>query len=136
MDILAAMLAYLVSVAAIVGALSISLFVFFATPGQQQWLLQHAKARVVTPGAIKTASANVREPTQNEQIGETVTAGAAQAQAQAQAQAGPVRTIAVEMRQKSTKSLVSSRRLAAKERAKRLAYREESFENRFLRNEN
>jgi len=132
MDILAAMLAYLVSVAAIVGALSISLFVFFATPGQQQWLLQHAKARVVTPGAIKTAAANVKEPAQNEQIGETVTAGAAQAQAQA----GPVRTIAVEMRQKSTKSLVSSRRLAAKERAKRLAYREESFENRFLRNEN
>ena len=130
MDILAAMLAYLVSVAAIVGALSISLFVFFATPGQQQWLLQHAKARVVTPGAIKTAAANVKEPAQNEQIGETVTAGAAQAQA------GPVRTIAVEMRQKSTKSLVSSRRLAAKERAKRLAYREESFENRFLRNEN
>jgi len=126
MDILAAMLAYLVSVAAIGGALSISLFVFFATPGQQPWLLQQAKA----PAVIKTAAANVKEPAQNEQIGETVTAGAAQAQA------GPVGTIAVEMRQKSAKSLVSSRRLAAKERAKRLAYREESFENRFLRNEN
>ena len=130
MDILAAVLAYLMSVAAIVGALGISFVVFFATPGQQPWLLREAKAPLVAPGAVKTTAANVKEPAQSEQIDENAASGVAQGQA------APVRTIAVEMQRNSSKSIAWSRRLAARERARRLAYREDSFETRFLRNEN
>lgn len=113
MDILAAMLAYLVSVTAMVGAVVISFVVFFSSPQSSLPLLpaQQAEATVATPDPVTTIAAAA-----------VPAAGASE----------PVK-IAADVRQKHLLSTRQLRRLADKQRARRLAFRESSsFEARFL----
>jgi len=126
MDILAAMLAYLVSVTAIVGALGIALFVFFAAPDRQTSPVPKT-AMAVRPSAMKTAAAVARPESKSENINQQVASSATKPKAD------PVTTIAVDAPQQPVMSPARLRRLAAKERARRLAYREGvDFETRFL----
>ena len=126
MDILAAMLAYLVSVTAIVGALGIALFVFFAAPDRQTSPVPKT-AMVVRPSAMKTAAAVARPESKSENINQRVASSATKPKAD------PVTTIAVDAPQQPVMSPARLRRLAAKQRARRLAYREGvDFETRFL----
>jgi len=110
MDILAAMFAYLACVTGIVGALAISLVMFF-TPQALQPLPslpgQQVVAMVAKPDPVVTIAA-------------------------APPAAAPA-TVAADVRQKPFLTPGQMRRLAEKERARRLAFREgSSFETRFL----
>lgn len=112
MDILASILAYLVSLAGIVGTLAISLFVFFSPPGAQPPASAQADATalLVSPSMSGTPAATPGKP-----------------------RPSPVTTIAVDTRQKHPASHVQSRLLSERERARHLAYREGAdFETRFL----
>ncbi|HYA04701.1 MAG TPA: hypothetical protein VEF90_02335, partial [Xanthobacteraceae bacterium] len=106
MDILAAMLAYLVSVTAIVGALGVALFVFFAAPDRPTPPAPNA-AMAARPSAMKTAAAAARPDSNSEKINRQTASGAAKPQA------NPVTTIAVDARQKPVMSPARLRRLAA-----------------------
>jgi hypothetical protein len=133
MDILAAMLAYLVSVAGIVAALGIACFTLFSTPNQQAAMptdTARAALVIVRSGAIETATADANPEAKIQQIDKPAISGAATVAG------NPVTTIAVDARQKPPHSAAALRRLAVKERAKRLAFREGAdFETRFLRYE-
>lgn len=128
MDILASMFAYLVCVTGVVTGLAMSFVVFFSTPDRQSATTGYAIATLAKPSPIKTTRASAVKPIANtEQRDKHVASGAAKAEA------APPMTIAVDARQKPPLSQAHLRRLAEKERARHLAYRERSsFETRFL----
>jgi hypothetical protein len=133
MDILASMLAYLVSVAGIIAALAASFVIFFASPGQQPSTpAAHDVAAMTAPGLVDMATgAQVKMvtevKTQSKQTETHVASGAPQSKAT------PPATIAIDARQKPLTSPAQLHRLVDKERAKRFASRANSdFETRFL----
>lgn len=108
MDIVAAIFAYLVGVAGVVGALVIS-FVIFFSPSQAQLPLPAPPpaAMLASPDPVTTIAA-ARSPESRAKI-------------------------AADVRQKSALSRGQLRHLSEKERARRLVLREgSSFEDRFL----
>ncbi len=128
MDILAAMLAYLVCVAGIVTGLAMSFVVFFSAPGQFSAPPTQAIAMAAMPRPIKTARASpVKTAAKSEHADKQIAVAAAKAKAV------PPLTIVVDTRQKPLFAHARLRRLAERVRAKHLAYRERSsFETRFL----
>jgi hypothetical protein len=129
MDILASMLAYLVTVAGVIAALAVSFVIFFANPGQQPSNpAAQDVAAMTAPRLVDMATAaQVKRLAQVKQTDTRVTSGAPQSKAM------PPATIAIDAQQKPLTSSAQLRRLADEERAKRLAYRANSdFESRFL----
>ena len=128
MDILASMLAYLVCVTGIVTGLVMSFVVFFSTPAQQSTAPEPAVAMLARPSHVNKATAlPVKTIAKSDQTDKQDASGAAPANAVA-----PM-TIAIDARQKPPLSQARLRRLAERQRAKHLAYRERSsFETRFL----
>ena len=131
MDILAAMLAYLVSVSVIVGGLAISCVAFFATPDRPPAMPAQAVAMVTEQHVVTTVARAkppaMREPIDKRPVDKHPVPGAAKAASE------PRIDVAIDARQKPLLSNAQLRRLADRERAKRLAYRERSsFETRFL----
>ncbi len=128
MDILAAMLAYLVCITGLVAGLAMSFVVFFSGPGQfspppaqmiTRAAAQHSFTTASTSPPVKTIAK--AEPAEK------------QFAAAAEAKAVPPPTIALDIRQKPLFSQAHLRRLAKKERERQLAYRDRpSFETRFL----
>jgi len=140
MDILAAMFAYLVCVTGLVAGLAMSFVIFFSAPGQFASAPTQAivmAARSNQGDAAKILPANKISPVNKVSPLKTIARiGESDGQiAAAAAKSKPVRppTIAIDARQKPLFSHAVSRRLAERERAKQLAYRERSsFETRFL----
>ncbi len=128
MDILASMFAYLVCVTGIVTGLVMSFVVFFSTPDPQSPTTGRVIAMLAKSSSIQTTRTSAETPTATiEQRDEHVASGAAKAEAM------PPMAIAIVARQKPLFSKIHLGRLAAKERARHLAYRERSsFETRFL----
>ena len=135
MDILAAMFAYLVCVTGIVTAVVMWFVVLFSAPGQFSAPPAQAIAMAATQHPIKAAR-TAPGKTVDKTIDKTIAqAGAADKQTAAAAKGNviPPPTIAIDARQKPLFSQSHLRRLAEKERARQLAYRERSsFEARFL----
>ncbi len=128
MDILASILAYLVCVTGIVTGLVMSFVVFFSAPVQQWTVPGQAIAMLAKPSPVQTIGASVVKPMTGVEPRDRIAASRA-----AKADAIPPTTIAIDVRQKPLISQSHFRRLAAKERARQLAYRERSsFETRFL----
>jgi hypothetical protein len=140
MDILAGMLAYMAGLAALFGALTVSFFVFFATPKEQaQSQPQNASAMLMRPSAPKKqATIEARAKQSAKQTGSHAeryaTAAGTPGSAQRTASAG-------ESRRKHTKTAAQARRPIEEERARRWAYQQDggqeesqggSFEKRFL----
>jgi hypothetical protein len=119
MDILASMLAYLVSVAGIIAALVASFVIYFATLDQEPLAPPaHVASAVTQPSLVDMASA--------------VELKKASEMKQTDAQVAPP-PLAPDARQRPSPSRAQLRRLARLERAKRLAYRQSAdFETRFL----
>jgi hypothetical protein len=119
MDILASMLAYLVSVAGIIAALVASFVIYFATLDQQPPVPpMHVASAITRPSLVDVASvaelkkASVIKPTE--------------------ADAAPP-PIAPDAQQRPSMSRAQLMRLARLQRAQRLAYRQSAdFETRFL----
>jgi len=133
MDILASMLAYLVSVAGIIAALTVSFVIFFANPDQQPFIpAARDVAAMTAPGLVDMATgAQVKMVTEVKKQSEQTDTHVASRTPQSGAM--PPATIAIDARQKPLTSSAQLRRLADEERAKRLAYRANSdFESRFL----
>jgi hypothetical protein len=123
MDILASILAYLVGVTGIVGALAISFVLFFASPQALRPLpttqAEAIEAVTAKPEPVATIAAAVPAVTQARAFGATESTASAE--------------IATDVRQKALLTPHQMRRLTEKERARRLALRENSsFEARFL----
>ena len=130
MDILAAMFAYLVCIAGLVTGLVMSFVVFFSAPGEFSAPPTNAIAMVATPsqspnnGSPASASSARTMAKIRRAEGQIAAAGATPAADS---------PVAIDARQKPLFSQAHFRRLAEKERAKQLAYRERSsFETRFL----
>jgi hypothetical protein len=124
MDILASMLAYLISVAGVIAALTVSFVIFFANPDQQPFIPAARDVAAMTASGLvdKATGAQVRMVTEVKKQSK-----------QTQSKAMPPVAIAIDARQKPLTSLKQLRRLADEERAKRFAYRANSdFETRFL----
>jgi|GEM_PF-4426170 len=128
MDILAAMFAYLVCITGIVTGLVMSAVVFFSAPGQFSAPPAQAIAMAARPNPVGSSRASpVATTAKLNRTGKQI------ASAGVKAKAVPPRTIAIDVRQKPLFSQAHLRRLAEKERARQLAYRERSsFETRFL----
>jgi hypothetical protein len=120
MDILASMLAYLVSVTGIIAALAISFVVYFSPPDQQP-------ENVVA--AAKPPLFDMAAPAEIKGLKQTDLRAASKAE-----QAKPaLPAVALDAQQKPQTSPAQLRLLADKDRAKRLAYRANTdFETRFL----
>jgi hypothetical protein len=123
MDILASMLAYLVSVAGIIAALAISFVVYFSTPDQQPPMPANVVAAAKPPLFDMAAPAEVRG------LKQTDLRAASKAE-----QAKPsLPAVALDAQQKPQTSRAQLRLLVDKDRAKRLASRANTdFETRFL----
>jgi hypothetical protein len=123
MDILASMLAYVVSIVGIIAALAIS-FVVYSSPADQQ---PPMPANVVA--AAKPPFFDMAGPAEIKGLKQTDLRAASKAE-----QAKPASpAVALDAQQKPLTSQVQLRRLADKDRAKRFAYRANSdFETRFL----
>jgi hypothetical protein len=123
MDILASMLAYLVSVAGIIGALAISFVVYFSPPDQQPPMPANVVAAAKPPLFDMAASAEIKGLKQTDLR--------AASKAERAKPASP--TVAFDAQQKPQTSPAQLRWLADKERAKRFAERANTdFETRFL----
>jgi hypothetical protein len=136
MDILAAMFAYLVCIAGLVTGLVMSFMIFFAAPGAFSAPPTDAIAMVAGP----TLSPNL-SPSQSPIHGSPSSASSAKTIAKVSRSDGQMAAampaadapVAIDARQKPLFTQAHFRRLAEKERAKQLAYRERSsFETRFL----
>jgi hypothetical protein len=138
MDILAGMLAYMAGLAALFGALTVSFFVFCATPQEQaQSQPQNASAMLMRPSAPKkqaTIEARAKQSAKQNHAERHATATGTPGSAQRTASAG-------ESRRKHTKTAAQARRPIEEERARRWAYQQDgsqeenqggSFEKRFL----
>jgi hypothetical protein len=129
MDILAAMFAYLVCIAGLVTGLVMSFVVFFAAPGAFSAPPTDAIAMVAGPNL----SPNQEDSPESASSAKTIvkiSRSDGQIAAAAPAADSPV---AIDARQKPLFTPAHFRRLAERERAKQLAYRERSsFETRFL----
>jgi hypothetical protein len=137
MDILASMLAYLVCVSSVIGALALSFALVFAPPNflhaaaPSQATAIHvtatqATAMVVTPQVVATV-AEAKPASEGKPLEQHVAASTPQTAA-----AAPD-GVAADAQQKTLTSRRQLRRLGDTERARRLAYREgSSFEARFL----
>jgi hypothetical protein len=129
MDILAAMLAYLVCITGLVAGLAMSFVVFFSAPGQFSPPPAQAITMAAAQRSVQTAltSPPVETVARAEAAEKQITAAAAEAKAI------PPPAIALDARQKPPVSQTHLRRLVEKERERQLAYRERpSFESRFL----
>lgn len=127
MDIIASILAYLVSMTGIVTGLVLSFVVFFSTPGQQGGAASDTVAVAAMPSSSKAAKAF---PVKTIATSRRINAHGPSA---ATADAAPRAAVALDARQKPLLSRNQVRRLAEKERARHLAFRERaSFESRFL----
>jgi hypothetical protein len=124
MDILASLLAYLVSITGVIAALAISFVVYFSSPDQQSPIPANVVATakpslfdVGAPAEIKgLKQTDLRTASKAEQAKPALTAVALDAQ-----------------QQKPQSSRAQLRRLAEKDRAKRFAERANTdFETRFL----
>ncbi len=131
MDILAAMLAYLVCAGGIVGALAVAFVAFFSPPGLQPaarapaQAMAQAMAMTVRPSVVRTVAA-AKPPATIERPDGAIAAAAVKTKV-------AMRDVAIDARQKPLASHKQLRQLFGTERAKRLAYREgSSFESRFL----
>lgn len=127
MDILASMLAYLVSMAGVIGAMTLAAFVFFHTPQapSPEPAPAHATALLVRPSVAKPVP-----PKPQARLGH-------EDKRAASVKREPPVTIAQDARQEPQASYAAQRRLADKERAKRIALRDRSdFEARFLHETN
>jgi len=123
------MLGYLVCVAGLVTGLAMSFMAVFAAPAQQAPLPRHAVAMVGKPGPVVTTAAAAVATA----IAATGQTGRHAVAIAARAATIPPPPIAIDARQKPLLSRTTMRRLAERERAKHLAYRERSsFEMRFL----
>ena len=128
MDILASMLAYLVCVVGLVTGLVMSFMAVFAAPGQQAPLPRHAVAMAGKPSPVNATAASAATT-----IAAVDQTGKHAVSVAAKAATIPPTTIAIDVRQKPLFSPKAMRRLAERERARHLAYRERSsFETRFL----
>lgn len=126
MDILAAMFAYLVCIAGIAAGLVISFVVFFSTPGEFSAPQTHPVALVARPSHATAAPVSPIRTVAK--VG-----GSNKSSAAAAAKPTAVPPVALDAQQKPLFSQGRLRRLAEKERARQLAYREHSsFESRFL----
>lgn len=127
MDILAAMLAYLVCVTGIVGGLVMSFVIYFSPPGEFSPPPARAIAMLAQPSHAAAAPVSP---------GKTVAKMDASSKRVAATAANPTAVspvVAIDAQQKPLFSPTHSRRLAEKARARQLAYREHSsFESRFL----
>jgi acyl-CoA synthetase (AMP-forming)/AMP-acid ligase II len=128
MDIIASMFAYLGCVTGIVGALVVSFYVYFATPGQTAARMQTASVAVTLDagktGALKTSPPNSAAASHLKPV---ITV------AQRTENAPGTAPIAADARQKGQSSTAQLRRLAQEQRAKRWAYQQDpSFESRFM----
>jgi hypothetical protein len=133
MDILASMLAYLVSVAGIIAALTASFVFFFANPDQQPFIpAARDVAAMTAPGLVDMATgAQVKMVTEVKKQSEQTDTHVASRTPQSGAM--PPATVVLDARQKPQTSPAQLRRLADKDRAKRFASRANSdFETRFL----
>jgi hypothetical protein len=121
MDIIASILAYLISLTGIVAAMAIAFVIYFAPPS-------------LRPDASDTAAAQPRlvdMATPSEIKGIDKTDLGAESKAEKAQQAQPA--VALDAQQKPPISRTELRRLAEKDRAKRLAERANTdFETRFL----
>jgi hypothetical protein len=127
MDILASMLAYLVSVAGIIAALAVSFVIYFSPPNQQPPISAPMPANAVV--AAKPPLFDMAASAEIKGLKQTDLRAASKAE-----QAKPaLPAVALDAQQKPLTSLKQLHRLADEERAKRLAYRANSdFETRFL----
>jgi len=121
MDILAAMFAYLVGVAGILGGLALSFVLFFSPPGQ------------ISPTPTRAVAMAARSDHAAPAPVSTVAKVRASHKPIAAAKLPNGSLVAIDARQKPLNSQARLRRLAEKQRARQLAYREHSsFETRFL----
>jgi hypothetical protein len=129
MDILAAMLTYLVCITGLVAGLVMSFVVFFSAPGQ----FSPPPGQTITVAAAQRSIKTALTPPPIKTMAKAEAAEKQVAAAAAEAKAVPPPTIALDARQKPLFSQAHLRRLAEKERERQLAYRERSsFETRFL----
>jgi hypothetical protein len=121
MDILASMLAYLGCVTGIVGALAISLFVFFSAPGQQ--IVPNSTLAVAAkPSAVQTAAVTGARPASTSTVAKIELARASKIAANT-----PKTQVS------ATQVSAAPHRLVQEERARRFAYQQDpAFEARFL----
>ena len=133
MDILAAMFAYLVCIAGLVTGLVMSFVVFFAAPGAFSAPPTDAIAMVAGPNlSPNQPSPNHGSPSSASSAQTIAKIGRSDGQMAAAMPAADA-PVAIDARQKPLFTQAHFRRLAEKERAKQLAYRERSsFETRFL----
>ncbi len=138
MDILAGMLAYVAGIGALLGALAVSFFVFFATPHeplQTQAQPQGASAMLVrpsTPNKHATVEASSKQIAKQNATQSAVRSEKHAAAAHAPGSAQPTAS-ARDVRGKHAASVAQARRLIQEERARRWAYQQEpNFEGRFL----
>ncbi len=128
MDILAAMFAYLVCIAGLVTGLVMSFVVFFSAPGEFSAPPANAIAMAATPNL----SPNYGSPASAPSLKTIAKISRSDGQSVAAVPAADS-PVAIDARQKPLFTRAHFRRLAEKERAKQLAYRERSsFETRFL----
>ena len=132
MDILAAMFAYLVCIAGLVTGLVMSFVVFFAAPGAFSAPPTDAIAMVAGANLSPSQSPNHGSPSSASSAKTIAKIGRSDGQMAAAMPAADA-PVAIDARQKPLFTQAHFRRLAEKERAKQLAYRERSsFETRFL----
>lgn len=137
MDILASMLAYGVCMTGLLAGLIMSFVVFFSAPGQQAEAPARAIAMLATPSSNAAATPFAAKEFPVKTVAKGQIARAQQTAARTRMAAGDAASvevaIAADAQQKPLLSQGRMRRLAEKERARHLAYRERSsFENRFL----
>jgi hypothetical protein len=128
MDILASIFAYLVCITGLVTGLVMSFVVLFAAPGEFQLPGPPSQAVAMVAGEshLRTAQGVVRTIARSQPVDEKIASGAP-------GDAVAAAPIAIDAQQRTLFSQAHLRRLAEKQRAKQLAYRERSsFETRFL----
>ena len=132
MDILAAMFAYLVCIAGLVTGLVMSFVVFFAAPGAFSAPPTDAIAMVAGPNLSPSQSPSLGSPSSASSAKTIAKISRSDGQMAAAMPAADA-PVAIDARQKPLFTQAHFRRLAEKQRAKQLAYRERSsFETRFL----
>jgi hypothetical protein len=132
MDILAAMFAYLVCIAGLVTGLVMSFVVFFAAPGAFSAPPTDAIAMVAGP-TLSPSQSPIHGSPSSASSAKTIAKVSRSDGQMAAAMPAADAPVAIDARQKPLFTQAHFRRLAEKERAKQLAYRERSsFETRFL----
>jgi len=138
MDILAAILAYLVCAAGVVGGLVLSFVIVFTPPALAPDRSQHATAMLATPRVVTVAQAPAARPqavvkTIAERTAPTAADSTPDKKTVAESAAAAPPIVAADARQRPLFSRNRLRQMAERERARHLAYRERSsFETRFL----